>query len=108
MIEIDERAFIVAGRVCFGFFWFVFFNLFLIIRCTMASVVRPFPLSTIRRIPLLRGSWTSIKQAQVKTSQIAVMHQGWGMGGLLQRTGQIRPCPDISLSSRDKRGPPVD
>lgn len=92
----------------FVLFYFIFY-LFLIILCTMASVVRLFPLSTVRRIPLLLGSCTSIKQPQVKTAQITVMNQGGsGWGGFLQHTGQIRPCPGRFLSFRDIQDPPMD
>lgn len=66
-----------------------FFNLFLIILCTMASVVRLFPLSTIRRIPLLLGSWTSIRQGPMKTSQITIMH----LGGVLTAYGSDPSLP---------------
>lgn len=84
--------------------------LFLIILCTMASVVRPFPLSTVRRIPLLLGSCTPIKQLQMKMTQVTVMHPGGGgvRVGFLQHTGQIHPCPGRFLSSRDIQDPPVD
>ena len=54
--------------------FFFFFYLFLIILCTMASVVRLFPLSTVRRIPFLLGSCVWIKHEQIN-----VIYHPWGL-----------------------------
>lgn len=101
------RAFVLVE------FLYFFFYLFLMILCTMASVVRLFPLSTVRRIPLLLGSCALIKQVRMKMTQVTVMHQcvgggGDGGGGFLQHMGQICPCQGIFLSSHDTQDPPGD
>lgn len=59
----------------------------------MASVVRLLPLSTVRRIPLLLGSCTSIKQLQMKMTQIAVMPQGGWVGEGGSYSIRVRAVP---------------
>lgn len=86
-------------------------HLFLIILCTIASVVRLFPLSTVRRIPFLLGScvrWKHHKMSLIY--HLSVLHRKEEDRAFeaVQHKGRIHPCQDIFLSSHDTQDPPTD
>lgn len=83
---------------------------FLMILCTMSSVVKPLPLSTVRKIPLFLGSWDTHNnmQSHKKTdNHTRILQNRQTHSQYSQHKGLQCPCQETPLSSHDTPGPPT-